>query len=321
LSTVVRRRGVPGIAALSMMDGVVKCLGSAGVRRSGHSDSFLVDDPVHVGSLTKAMTATVLFDRFQGGLGAVTVGEALLSRFPGMDSRWREVTFAQLLSHTAGVPEVPGPIWEAAWGRVGLASSVQRAEYVKAVLASPPSGPPGVYSYSNEGYAIAASVLEPPSLEELFRTNLFDRLGMASAGFGAPLLAWGHTEAGEPVDPKGEHADNPPAIAAAGGVHCSLQDLALFGSWHASLPSGHALHQPIAAEAGYAMGWISLHRKWGGSAPVLTHSGSNTMWAAVIWVAPERGAVLVAAANKGGPEAHAACDEAIAHMIQATGLL
>jgi hypothetical protein len=126
----------------------------------------------------------------------------------------------------------------------------------------------------------------------------------------------------QPVPP-GPKADNPPAIGPAGTVHCSLADLAHYGALHAlgdkygtlflKREGFVKLHTPVAGEE-YALGWKSLPRSWaGGSA--LTHEGSNGMFFAVIWIAPAKGAVLVAATNAGGKPATEATDEAIEVMI------
>ena len=56
------------------------------------------------------------------------------------------------------------------------------------------------------------------------------------------------------------------------------------------------------------------HRPWGGR--VLTHSGSNTVWYATIWLAPEQGFGVVTACNQGGEPGTRACDDAASAAIQ-----
>ena len=65
------------------------------------------------------------------------------------------------------------------------------------------------------------------------------------------------------------------------------------------------------------MGWLVVPREWAGGY-ALTHTGSNTMWFCVMWVAPEKGAAFVAATNVAGPAAEKACDEAVATLIGIT---
>ncbi len=103
-----------------------------------------------------------------------------------------------------------------------------------------------------------------------------------------------------------------------------IDDFARYGSLHAGalalpgLTAGQVsvLHEPAVNEPQpYARGWIVAEPPWAGGR-ALHHAGSNTNFFALIWVAPERDLVLVAAANLGGDAAFAACDEAIGWMLQ-----
>ena len=48
----------------------------------------------------------------------------------------------------------------------------------------------------------------------------------------------------------------------------------------------------------------------------LSHSGSNTMFYAVIWIAPERDFAAIAICNYGGNEGFQKCDELIGYLIK-----
>ena len=63
------------------------------------------------------------------------------------------------------------------------------------------------------------------------------------------------------------------------------------------------------------MGWVVVDRDWAGGA-ALTHAGSNTMWFAVTWVAPQRDFAVLVACNQGGDVAAQACDDAAWALIQ-----
>jgi CubicO group peptidase (beta-lactamase class C family) len=154
---------------------------------------------------------------------------------------------------------------------------------------------------------------------------------MPQAGFGAPATPgktdqpWGHVRTDGklvPVAP-GPKADNPLAIAPAGAVHCTIEELARYGAWHArgersgtgtlKKESFVKLHTPVVGD--YAMGWNVVPREWAGG-NALTHAGSNTMFFAVIWVAPAKDAAFVAATNCAGEEAATGCDEAVSLLIE-----
>ncbi|HYR57120.1 MAG TPA: serine hydrolase domain-containing protein, partial [Chthoniobacteraceae bacterium] len=253
-----------------------------------------------------------------------------------MDPQWGAVTFEQLLTHRAGAPAEPPPnLWRNAWMQHGTPTE-QRLAFVKGLLLRRPEAPPGTkFIYSNQGFAIAGAMLERVSgqpWETLMTTMLFPACLMPNAGFGAPASPgktdqpWGHRRDGEklvPV-PQGRDADNPPAIGPAGAVHCTIEELARYAAWHArgertgtpslKRESFVKLHTP-PGDGDYAMGWHVAPREWAGG-NALTHAGSNTMFFAVIWIAPEKDEAFVAATNCGaGEQAVKGCDEAVAALI------
>jgi CubicO group peptidase (beta-lactamase class C family) len=177
------------------------------------------------------------------------------------------------------------------------------------------------------------------SWEDLMRDELFTPLGMTTAGFGPPGTAaavdqpWGHHVVGAtwmPIRP-GPDADNPAVIGPAGTVHCSLADWAKYAAFHLRGARGkeprlpaevfRKLHTPLPGDnPDYAFGWIVTDRDWAGGA-ALTHAGSNTMWFAMIWLAPKRDLAYLAATNVGNDMAFAACDAAIGKLIELSSLL
>jgi CubicO group peptidase (beta-lactamase class C family) len=58
-------------------------------------------------------------------------------------------------------------------------------------------------------------------------------------------------------------------------------------------------------------------RLWGGG-KVLTHTGSNTMFYTVIWIAPEKDFAVVVSTNIGGSRAEKGTDAAAWALIQQT---
>jgi hypothetical protein len=66
---------------------------------------------------------------------------------------------------------------------------------------------------------------------------------------------------------------------------------------------------------GYALGWSVAERSWA-DGKTLAHTGSNTLWYAVVWLAPERNAALLAATNCGSDRGFQAVDAAVGAMIR-----
>ncbi len=335
-----RAHGVPALGAAFVRSEGVVALEVVGVRRSDDegADPIQLDDRFHLGSCTKAMTATLLARFVEEGELAweTTLAEALPREVVDkIRPVYRGVTLHQLLAHRGGLPDdrVPDP---ELWPRVRALSGPlpeQRLELARLVLSRPPAAAPGSrFLYSNAGYAIAAAFAEQwtgKSWEELIEERLFMPLGMATAGFGPPGPAeeapWGHTANGCRPVPPGPDADNPPVLGPAGRVHSALADWAKFAALHLrgargeeGLPLRPETFQELHEDRyrqGYALGWVVTRRDWAGGT-ALTHAGSNTLWFAVVWLAPRRDAAFLAATNCGSERAFRACDAAIAAMIR-----
>ncbi len=328
---------LPALAAAAVQGVKVVESGAVGVRKLGGTEAVTIDDRWHLGSCTKSMTATVAAMLVERGQidWTTTIGKTFPELAGKMDADWAPVTLEQLLTHRGGAPANPSPnLWRNAWAQHGTPTE-QRTEFVNGLLLRRPEAPPGTkFIYSNQGYAIAGAMLERVTgqpWETLLSTMLFPACLMPGAGFGAPASAgktdqpWGHTRDGgklTPVPP-GREADNPPAIGPAGTVHCTIEELARYAAWHgrgersgtASLKreSFVKLHTPPAG-GDYAMGWGVASRGWAGGT-ALTHAGSNTMFFAVIWIAPARDMAFVVATNCPGDEAAKACDEAVSLLV------
>lgn len=305
-------------------------IGASGVRRRASTDPLQVGDRMHLGSCTKALTATLAAAMVADGSlrWDSTVGEVLGKAVPAINDQWRAVTLEQLLRHRGGASAEAHPAdWRAATICKGTPREC-RAAFVVAMLARKPAEAIGTYVYSNQGYAIAGHMLETVAtegFEALLTRRVLAPLAIAHAGFGPPSRAdpespKGHTEVGMPLD-----IDNPSAIAPAGTLHMPVGEWAKFIAFHlgATPPSaleGAAkqlakLHEASPDAPHEALGWLTGNRDWGGA--VLTHAGSNTKWYCVAWLAPEKGFAVLAAVNQGGPHAQQACDEACAQMIRA----
>jgi len=327
LAERVAAHGMPALGALVSQGGRTIAAGVAGVRVRGGTVPATLEDRWHVGSCTKSMTATLAAMLAADGKIAWEAAPATI--FPDlaekMDPAWQEATLARLLSNTSGAVgdllTVHPELWSRFW-KNDLTSPDQRLLLVRTLTALPPEKPPGsAYVYSNAGFSIAGAMLEKATgetYEDLLRARLFAPLGMTSAGFGAPGAAteaekadapWGHDGRGRAIPP-GHGSDNPAAITPAGRVHLSLEDWAKYARFHlrgarADQPelgkdSFARLHAPSAesGRARYAMGWIAGSS---GQPParLLGHSGSNTMWYAVIWLIPELDLAILTVCNDG----------------------
>jgi CubicO group peptidase (beta-lactamase class C family) len=339
LETIRKKHDLPALAVVVVKDGQICDRIAVGVRKWGDATPVTTNDVFHIGSCTKSMTATLTAMLIEEGKlnWNTTIAEVFPELKGKMDKQYEAVTVEQLLHHRGGVPGDPPPAaWKRAWEEKGTPMQ-QRREFIEAVLAQPPAAAPGTKMiYSNQGYAIIGAMLEKVTgrdYETLITDKLFKPLHMDTAGFGPPGTTdkvdqpWGHIHKLFMTIPV--QADNPPAIASAGRVHCSLDDLARFVMLHLQHATNGLLKPetlaklhtpPTAADIAspmenYACGWVILQRDWAGGT-TLWHNGSNTMWYIVMWLAPEKNFAVIAATNIAGPDAEQGCDEAATAMIQ-----
>ncbi len=337
LEAVRESHDIPALSAAVMDEGELVAIGATGLRNSTVPIPVALDDKWQLASCTKSMTASVAAMLVEEGKlrWEVTIAEMFPELGDDVEPGWREATLEQLLVHRGGAPHDPPPgLWKLVLARKGTPME-QRATFVRGLLARDPAVLPGTHwIYSDSGYAIAGAMMERAggeSWEDLLRHRLFEPLELKTAGFGTPATIgkldgpWGHAGYDSPYRPiaPGPEADYPPAIAPAAAVHASIADFARYTQWHVdgargdcrllSAASFHRLHTPPDGQE-YAMGWAVTKRKWAGGV-ALMHTGENTMFFAVMWLAPGENTSFVAASNSDSYESEQACEEAIRRLI------
>jgi CubicO group peptidase (beta-lactamase class C family) len=332
LEPIRQKYNVPALASAIVTGQGLETIGAVGVRKVGTNIAVTVGDQWHLGSDTKAMTATLIGALVEEGKlkWEMTIEEAFPELVSLMSPALKKVTILQLLSHRAGLPaNLP-------WAFVPNKGTIreQRLAALKMATSAKLVSEPGAkFFYSNLGYVIAGTMAEKAantSWEELMKNMVFEPLGMKSVGYGGVGTPgqidqpWGHMPDGKPVQANGPDVDNPPVLGPAGRVHCTLADWAKFiadqlrgarGEKALLKPDTYKKLQTPPFGGDYALGWLVTDRGWGGGA-VLTHAGSNNMNLAVVWMAPLRDFAVLVVTNQGGEAAAKACDEAASALIQ-----
>ena len=340
LEPIRRENKLPALAGAVVRDGKVIALGAVGERKYKSGVTVGVNDKFHLGSCSKAMTATMIGmlveqEKLQW---ETTLAEAL----PDLPMRdeYRQVTLRHLLAHRAGFASASWPKGRTFKDMHNLPGGPrkQRLVYAKMMLDQKPEAKLGEkYIYSNAGYSIAGVIAEEATdtaWEEFMRTMLFGPLGMTTAGFGAMGTEgkidqpWQHRKGmlgrKKAIGP-GRYSDNPAVLGPAGRVHCSMADWAKFIILH--LENGtfegrqlikaetlHELRKPYY-EGEYAGGWGMADRSWGGGR-VFTHAGSNNQNYALVWMAPLRRYAVLVATNQGGGDEAKALDKVASTLIR-----
>jgi CubicO group peptidase (beta-lactamase class C family) len=330
LTPVQQQFDVPAIAgAIVTSEGLV-AFGVTGVRKRGTNAPAMPGDLWHLGSDTKALTATLIAQLVEQG--QLKWDTTLADVFPGSSFNihpdFRGVTILQLLSHRAGLPPNLQLI-----DYLGVDGRRERLRAVRQELAKPPESAPGSkYEYSNFGYIIAGAIVEKVTgkpWETNMALHVFGPLQMTSAGFGGTGTPgkldqpWSHMPDGQPVPQNGPKVDNPPVMGPPARVHCTIQDWSKYVADFLRGMEGKPALLPDAAYkklstppfgGDYALGWIVTERDWAGGT-ALTHGGSNTMNYATVWIAPKRDFALLACTNQGGDAAQQACDAAVVALL------
>src|SRR5262245_45404453 len=300
-----------GMAAAVLRGERIIAQGVAGVRKRGTAERITLDDRFHLGSCTKAMTATLVAMLVEEGKlnWTTTLGELFADTVKPMHRAWEKVTLRQVLAHRASLRVEPDGLAAQVFkewvvelvrpprARLGTLPQ-QRLEIARQALSRPPGIPPDTkYWYSNVGYVLAGAVLEQltgRTWEELMRERLFQPLGISTGGFGAPVTAdkteqaWGHSSVlGKPLDPRSPAADLPLFYAPAALAHMTVTDWAKFIALHLRGDPANPHCQPAllkldtfaemhaVAPATTSKGWVIRGLTFlatGDAAPAVTYS-------------------------------------------------
>jgi len=321
----VSSENIPGMIAATIDSSGILQIESAGVRKTGFPEQITNTDQFHLGSCGKAMTSAMM---------ATLVAEdkikwetTLIKVFPELEdsilSVYHNITLHQLLTHRAGIAN------QCDHCMLYEDLNIEESRYLNmiTVLKEPNNLNAGDYHYSNIGYVIAGAMAERvtgQSWENLMRNRIFDPLGMSSAGFGPPGTIdqidqpWGHSKSNGEWQPS--QLDNPEEAGPAGTIHCSVEDWAKFISIYLKQDNTAILERRyidklIDPVGTYACGWVVEYQDRA-SGLVLAHNGSNAMWYAGVWVAPELNRAFIACTNSRDGNTERIIQAAINNLIR-----
>jgi CubicO group peptidase (beta-lactamase class C family) len=336
LENIKKENKLPGLISAFYQNGKIKEIAAVGDRKIHERFKLTTQDKFHLGSCTKAMTATLAAIAVEKGLLSWETKLSSLFNF-NLHPGFEDVSFDKLLSHRSGVAYFSndgdfGDLWHIIKSEL-YPPRESRALMALTQLSQKPHLKPGEYKYSNTGYMIAANILEElmgDTYENLLKENVFNPLGMKSCGFGptsnpsmrTAIQPWGHyiNDDGKIVS---FHGDNPPAFNPAGGVHCNFKDWLKFLSIHLDAMNGkyslltgksfkklHTAYPAPTSNYTYG-GWGIVSRSWADGV-TLTHGGSNTLNTARVWIVPNKNAIMMSATNI---QSYKAMEDAIVNLI------
>jgi len=269
-----------------------------------------------------AVKAGRLIDR--GVIGWNTRVRDVFPEYQTFHSSFHDVNLEQLLCHRGGVQDTP-TFESLHQSQLNLQTGtlVSMRRWVSStVLKDSPQVAVGTYLYSNQGYTVAASMIEivtGKSWEQLVEEEVFKPLRMTTATFGQvydgslpPKAPCGHdlpsgATLATPRNPlsAAAHTRYQASNGPGGYVACQLQDWAKFlhvmvtsdVSDYLTSATASRLQQPYSGSEGYGRGIAVAIRSWATPGPALNHSGDIFGQDTVVWMAPGRDFIVVVFTN------------------------
>jgi len=266
-------------------------------------------------SVSKPVVATAIVQLAAAGKLDIDGPAHTHTAFEVADARWRDVTIAELLNHTAGLPDVEDYGWERPQFDAGALGRYLSSWKDQQLVAAPGTA----ISYSNLAYEVLAGIIEHESgaaFEDYMQARLLDPLGMTSSTFLLPAdrrrLAWPHeTRAGEVV-PLATYPYNRPH-AASSTLHASVDDMLRFARLHLDgtgagtigltpewlarqhAPSPLTFQHTVQIDRYPALGWFVM--EWRGRR-LLVHEGQDDGFTSMLLLEPAARNAIVLMVNK-----------------------
>lgn len=322
LNGIRQKHPVPAVGcAVFSLDGHLD-LWVSGVRQAGQTEVVKNGDTWLIGTNVKAMTGVLVANEVQQG--ALQWDEKLAKALGAtkIDPAYSSATIESLANMTGGIDPAPPKGW------TGYAGSDDLVELRKQAVADqigvkPAKAMAGQFMASDWSYVILSHIVEKIEnlpIEDVMQRQIWYPIPLDAA-------AWGPNDDHEPVchDATGmahPGADEPKLMDGAGRARMSIRNwlvffinvLHSFKDHSRFVPDAYAKALNTAPVDSFCLGWTKTTRPWAKN-PVLWQEADNTLTHSVAWLDPVGGVVYVAVCNQGGPEAKAACDEAIGTMI------
>ncbi len=320
--TAVDSIGVPSMSASVYKNGVLVFNFAYGVKDIVSKLPVTSDDPYHIGSVTKSVTATMIGYLVEEN--KLAWNTRIIDIFPSLDSLktdYTQASLVDLLSHSSGLVD----LFKAEdWRKIPYDTTQkdkQRIDLMIKSLINKQNGKRGQeWAYANVNYTIAslmASQVTNLSWEKLMQIYIADKVGI-SFGYGwaedtaTKMVPKGHVKFSEEYEVWGPNHPHkiPVTIRAAGDIYMKVSDLAKYGYFHIMGLQGQIkglsqenfiiLHKPILEN--YALGW-NIIPDGTRSLPDIEqhqHLGSGGTFHSVIAIFPEKNVSIAIIHNGGG---------------------
>jgi CubicO group peptidase (beta-lactamase class C family) len=316
ISQVAGQRGLGGVGVAVVRRGADPTFACEGLADGATARPIEPATVFRIASITKTMTAIgVLQLRDQGRLELDDpVNDYLQGLRIATPTGGPAITFRHLLTHTAGIGEMPRVLHffrRASWGAGEPASPALDLPtlYGGTLRTEVPAGTK--WAYANHAFVVLGKLIEDVtgrSLPDYMDDRLFAPLGMTHTAYGrsgrtAPQLARGHHWM---LGRFREVRDYDLTLLGAGAVLSSLSDMARYASWLLDGGSDEVLkpstlQEMTRAQFAIAPGLPAIGLAFSlsqyGEHAVFGHDGNMPDFASVLLVAPEAGVGVVVLTN------------------------
>lgn len=308
--------GAPGALLYVSAPGLGAHTAASGLADVATGAPLTPDARVRLASITKPFVATVAMQLVQEGW--LLLDHSVEHWLPGLVPGGEQITVAQLLRHTSGLPDYLSD---------GIVARARREpervwapeELVAEGLSKPrrfAPGAPGRWAYSNTNYILLGMIIERVtgnSLEFELRQRIFEPLGLRGAALAPPTADPGDLARGY-VGGRDYTALNMSVAWAAGGMTASVSDVGAFAE---ALFGGRLLRPETQAamlafegtggawgiaDLAYGLGMMRRALPAAGVAPearlALGHTGALGGYRTAMWHFPQSGVTIVVALTR-----------------------
>ena len=177
---------VPGMAVGIMKDGEIFYTGAHGVQGVDSQIPLTTKSLFHMASVSKPFVATAMVQLMEQG--KLKLEDKLTDHLPYFtmaDERYKEITLAQMLNHSSGIPNVEDYEWDKPQYDEGAAERYARS-FTEVELDFAPGSR---YRYSNAAFDVLCAVIAKASgmtFEDYTQQYIFEPVGMVNSTFYKP---------------------------------------------------------------------------------------------------------------------------------------
>jgi CubicO group peptidase (beta-lactamase class C family) len=250
-----------------------------------------------------------------------------------MQAGYRQVTVAQLLSHTSGMPYAPSKEESHERFRDLSEAMKNRYQYVKNAVADKPQAKPGekhIYSGGQVIVAHHAERLTKKPVEELYEEYVYRKLewlGRDHVNVTSALDRvdgpWPHALEGDKVVARAPLGEYGKSRLPVGGVCCNMIDLGKVAAGHLrgaqgkdGLLKAETYKKLHADQPGWGtMSWFPSGVDWA-KGPCFWHNGATGDWFCLVHILPDENYATCVATNYGGKGCDQACQTAHLELVK-----